>query len=433
MKKGVLIGIMIAAVLALFYGCEFLAGPDTPFGGGNLVISAGTGGARAAYTDEEINSFRYVFTFMGPGGDEFSRELSPGAGTLTVSVALGQWTIGAAAYNGANELTGTGSVTVTVKAGSNPVKVPMTATDYVFTTPALYRSMVSLAGGTITGSGSDGAFVSGRTVTLSAFKIAQYETTWELWKEVYDWAGSHGYSIANPGYQGHEAAGTSPGTGTTNESLGWTAEQKKRRPVTYINWRDAIVWCNAYSEMSGKEPVYCYSGSVIKDAGNYTACDSAVMDTARNGYRLPTEAEWEYAARGGDQTDTTQWAYTYAGTSTAGTGAGELGDYAWSYENSEYLGTSDPAYGAHPAGTKNPNKTTGGLYDMSGNVYEWCWDWYSDSVGTTTPITGPASGSYRVFRGGGWDGVATICAVVRRDTNTPNSRYPSIGFRVVCP
>jgi formylglycine-generating enzyme required for sulfatase activity len=107
--------------------------------------------------------------------------------------------------------------------------------------------MVSLAGGTITGYRGAGAFIHNRTVTIGAFKIAKYETTWQLWKEVYDWAVANGYTFGNSGREGHGTNGTS--------TAGTTAE-RATRPVTYINWRDAIIWCNALSEKRGKTPVY---------------------------------------------------------------------------------------------------------------------------------------------------------------------------------
>jgi formylglycine-generating enzyme required for sulfatase activity len=157
------------------------------------------------------------------------------------------------------------------------------------------------------------------------------------------------------------------------------------------------------------------------------------MKSDADGYRLPAEAEWEYAARGGDQAAAAQWGYTYAGTSASGTGSGELGDYAW-YDANAFLSgsTSDPDYGAHPVGAKNPNKT-GGLYDMSGNVWEWCWDWYSPGIDNSTPAVGPASGSYRVARGGSWDGFAAGCAAACRGGYYPGGRSDDVGFRVVSP
>jgi uncharacterized repeat protein (TIGR02543 family) len=302
---------------------------------------------------------------------------------------------------------------------------------YIFTTPAQYRDMVPLSGGTITGSGSVGAFIAGRTVTLSAFSIAKYETTWELWEEVRAWAesnerGAGKYDIANNGEQGH---GGSDGTSGSD----WTDEQKKRRPVTTINWRDAIVWCNAYSEMSGKEPVYytdiTYT-TVLRtstnDGGTNTVADTAVMKPGANGYRLPTEAEWEYAARGGDQENATAWDYIYAGSDT-------VGDVAWYRVNAHTVGDSDPDYGAHPVGTKAPN--TADLYDMSGNVYDWCWDWYAGSIGTGTvnDPAGAATGANRVLRGGKWNIAETSCTVALRSGSYPSSLNYDVGFRLVSP
>jgi formylglycine-generating enzyme required for sulfatase activity len=288
-----------------------------------------------------------------------------------------------------------------------------------FSTPAAYRTMVSLAGGSITTTSGSEVFISGRSVTLSAFKIAKHETTYQLWKEVYDWALLNGYTFANPGREGH---GTS-GTGTVG-----TAAEKATRPVTNVNWRDAIVWCNAYSERSGKAPVYYTDDTyttVLKvstnNSGTATAADGAKMKPGADGYRLPTETEWEYAARGGNQSDVANWGYTYSGSDT-------VGDVAWYEVNSYDLGSSDPDYGAHPVGGKTANSK--GLYDMSGNVREWCWDWH-DLINAGTPETGAVSSPNRVNRDGSWHD--SNCAVTYRDGDYPYMVFSTVGFRVVCP
>jgi formylglycine-generating enzyme required for sulfatase activity len=190
------------------------------------------------------------------------------------------------------------------------------------------------------------------------------------------------------------------------------------------------VWCNAYSELSGKEPVY-YTDSnyttVLRvssnDNGNNTAADLSVMKPGVNGYRLPTEAEWEYAARGGDQSMADNWRYTYAGSNI-------IYAVAWYEANSLNVPNSSASFGAHPVGTKNYNGAK--LYDMSGNVWEWCQDYYgSISTGTEAdPVQ--STGTNRVNRGGSWYDDASYCTVAFRNENAPSNRFSNVGFRFVC-
>lgn len=199
------------------------------------------------------------------------------------------------------------------------------------------------------------------SVTLSDYYIGKYEVTQGLWKAV----------MGTGVEEQMEKAGVSGLYGVGDDY-----------PMYYVSWDEAQEFVSKLSELTGKK------------------------------YVLPTEAQWEYAARGGVKSR----GYKYSGSNT-------IDGVAW------YWGNSEEKYSTSSVGTKLPNEL--GIYDMSGNVCEWCSDWYGDysDVSQTDP-TGPSSGSCRVVRGGSWLHDARDCRVSYRLDGYPDVRYDLLGFRV---
>ena len=302
--------------------------------------------------------------------------------------------------------------------------------------PEIVYEFVAIPEATITGVAPDytlpgseawwkGVFIKDRKVKLSPYKLGKTEVTYELWHEVLTWAEGKGYTFANKGKEG--SAGT-VGAAPTDEG--------KKEPVTTISWRDCIVWCNAYTAktMGEGECVYRKKDDhtvVLKNATDTTACDAAYADMSKKGFRLPTEAEWEYAARwqGSDTTNAVQYGDVWLTKLNSASGAkdkwdtDETGLVAW------YFGNSGSK--THPVGKRRANAL--GLHDMIGNVWEWCFDWYGDiEANTVTDPQGAASGTSRVGRGGSWNSVAYSCTVGGRDFNSPDNRLYNLGFRLAC-
>jgi len=175
-------------------------------------------------------------------------------------------------------------------------------------------------------------------------------------------------------------------------------------PVDSVSWQNAISYCNRRSAQEGLTPAYTVNGSNV------------TWNRQANGYRLLTEAEWEYACR--------------AGTTTPFYSGSTMDDAGW-YQGNTYITTSTGSRhrSTFPVGQKQPNAW--GLYDMHGNVLEWCWDWFAPytAEAKTNPI-GPSAGQRRVYRGGAWDLPASSCRSAYRFGGFPTMQMHWVGFRI---
>lgn len=273
--------------------------------------------------------------------------------------------------------------------------VPLIGPDFV------YIEGTTVEGGDkFTVNGNTGVFVKDRTVTIADFFMCNHEVTQAEFEAV---------------------MGVNPSMFSSDPAEG---EKQEKRPVEGVSWYDAIAYCNKKSASEHLTPCYTING--ITDWKNFdfssiptsynSDWNAVVCDFSANGYRLPTEVEWEYAALGGkkgiEADDPTDWSGTNDST--------KLGIFAWYSENSKYK--------THEVMTKKENDL--GLYDMTGNVWEMLWDRYSAIINENTPITGPTEETQIVITSGGPSELDARCIINTRAGKSFTSKLNATGFRV---
>ena len=349
---------------------------------GTYIFEARKAGHKGSRLSQKITSATAVQAYTLPAPTPIVGKLTISSTPLMADVTLDGKPVGRTPIDIPNLLVGNHTLkiskagyadhtqTIAISEGKTTTVSPMLTKQAV---PAPSQSSTSSSGSSII-AGFDMVYVKGGTftmgataeqgsdaysnekpthsVTLSDYYIGKYEVTQAQWRAV---------------------MGSNPSK--------WKGDNL---PVENVSWNDIQKFIKKLNAQTGKK------------------------------FRLPTEAEWEYAARGGNQSK----GYKYSGSNS-------ISEVAW------YDGNSGDK--THPVGQKSPNEL--GIYDMSGNVWEWCQDWYSSSAyssSSQTNPTGPNSGSHRVLRGGSWDNAASRSRVSDRGNNSPDDRFNRGGFRLVC-
>lgn len=347
----------------------------------------------------------YNLSGSGQRGASVTVELSDNSGTsygLPISSLSGH--VGSGVANGTNRYLFWNAGTDHPNSFSATMRLRIKAVD----TPAIPDGFSLIPAGAFTmgrTSGDTDSDAPPVTVTVSAFYMGKYEVTEALWNEVRIWGAANGY---------------------TDLAVG--VGKASNHPVQSISWFDMVKWCNARSQKDGLTPVYTVSGAVMK-AGT----TAPAANWSANGYRLPTEAEWEKAARGGVSGKRFPW-----GTDTISySQANYYAHYPFDYDLSDSVDNNHSPYRTgstpytSPVGSFAANGY--GLHDMTGNVWELCWDWYGEpyTSGATDP-RGATSSAYRVIRGGSWRDHAGSCRAASRNGFPPEvtNDYDAAGCRL---